>query len=147
MQENLITAQVLVVESTAKKVWVKVNSCDSCSLCNAGGGCRSRLFNIFSRYDRSFPLDMKKGHNYHRGDNLLISCPENLPAILMFTVYFTPLLIFVILTALGHYAFSMSEFGIIMLALIGVVAYYWWLYVVQPIVLWQRLLSLQITKI
>lgn len=146
MQENLITAQVSVVKTAPGKIWVRANSCDNCSLCNSGKGCRAKLFNIFSSHDKIFSLNIKKGHNYCQGDNLLLSCSDMLPFTLTFIIYFVSVLIFFALTAFG-YIISMDEINIILLSLGGVIGYYFMLYIIKPKTLWEHLTPLKIVKI
>ena len=132
---------------TAKRsIQVKLAACENCSACNAGKGCGGRLFMLFRKKDDSFNLDVPTEHSYKKGDLLHLHCPPNLTMHLAFVLYFLPLLIFVALIAAGHYALALPELQIFALALLGSAAYYWFLYTFKPLIVWQKLVHLNISK-
>ncbi|MBE8183013.1 MAG: SoxR reducing system RseC family protein [Candidatus Portiera sp.] len=145
--QSIISAQVMVLDTSKDKIWVKASSCDNCDTCNSGGGCRSRLFTMFSSQDKVFKLDVAAKHSYEPGDNLILSCPDVLPLLIMTVLYFVPMIIFVILTAVGHYTLQLAEPWTITLAVAGFLVYYGFLYLVKPVWVWQKLLAFKISKI
>lgn len=146
MAKESISVQVMVLETDKNKIWVRATACDNCTTCNAGGGCRSRLFTMFSNNDKLFKLDNVAKHSYHPGDLLNLSCPANLPLLIITTMYFVPLIIFAMLTAVGHYVLQLSEVGTILLAACSVL-YYVGLYIVKPVFIWQKILNFNMRKI
>ena len=145
--ESLISVQVMVFDTSKDKIWVKTNSCDNCVTCNSGGGCRSKLFTMFSGQDRVFKLDVSTNHRYKAGDTLQLSCPDSLPLLIITALYFVPMIIFVILTAVGNYTLQLHELWTVGLAVAGFVAYYSFLYLVKPVAVWQKLLSFKISPV
>lgn len=144
--QTLISAQVMVLDTSKDKIWVQANSCDNCSTCNSGSGCRSRLFTMFSDQDKTFKLNVTSKHAYKLGDTLTLSCPDILPLLIITVLYFVPMIIFVILTAVGHYALQLAEPWTVGLAATGFLVYYSFLYIVKPVAVWQKLLEFKISK-
>ena len=135
----------MVLDTAKDKVWVKMTACDNCTTCNSGGGCRSRLFTMFNGDKKLFELDTPS-HSYKPGDILNLSCPPQLPLLIITTMYFVPMLIFVILSVVGHYALALPELGTLLLASASLL-YYLAIYLARPAFIWQRLLSFKINKI